>query len=311
MYKDLKIGLALGGGGARGACHIGVLKILEAHGIVPDIVAGTSAGSMIGAMYAAHHNAKLVESKYIEHVESENFSDLGFRYISNSEKDDSIFSQIIKQIKNQYVLAVSSNRTSIVKNERLSKAAKILFGNKQFADLKIPLMVTATDLVSGKPIIYNSGNLIDAVVQSSSIPGFVEPTRIEDRMLVDGGVALPTPVTPLIDICDFIIAVNITLGVENQPNPSNIFEITTRSRDISVSHLNDFLLNKADFVIKPEHNNLHWSAFDKTEKFIELGEIAANHSIENLIFQLDNKLEKPVKNIEESFWTKLKKKLFS
>ena len=78
MYKDLKIGLALGGGGARGACHIGVLKILEAHGIVPDIVAGTSAGSMIGAMYAAHHNAKLVESKYIEHVESENFSDLGF-----------------------------------------------------------------------------------------------------------------------------------------------------------------------------------------------------------------------------------------
>ena len=311
MYKDLKIGLALGGGGARGACHIGVLKILEAHGIVPDIVAGTSAGSMIGAMYATHHNAKLVESKYIKHVHSENFSDLGFRYIANSEKDDSIFSQIVKQIKNQYVLAVSSNRKSIVKNERLAKAAEILFGNKQFKDLKIPLMVTATDLISGKSIIYSSGNLIDAVVQSSSIPGFVEPTQIEERMLVDGGVALPTPVTPLIDNCDFIIAVNITRGVENQPDPSNIFEISTRSRDISVSHLNNFLLNKADFVIKPEHNNLHWSAFDKTEKFIDSGEIAANNSIENLINQLDEKLQRPEKEVQETFWTKLKKRLFS
>ena len=89
MYKNLKIGLALGGGGARGACHIGVLKVLEANGIVPDIVAGTSAGSMIGAMYASHHNAKVVESKYLEHIQSENFNELGFRYIANSEEDES------------------------------------------------------------------------------------------------------------------------------------------------------------------------------------------------------------------------------
>ena len=87
MYKSLKIGLALGGGGARGACHIGVLKVLEANGIVPDIVAGTSAGSMVGAMYASYHNAKMVEQRYLESVESENFNDLGFRYIANSEED--------------------------------------------------------------------------------------------------------------------------------------------------------------------------------------------------------------------------------
>ena len=95
-------------------------------------------------------------------------------------------------------------------------------------------------------------------MQSSSIPGFVEPTFKDDRMLVDGGVVLPTPVTPLIDNCDFIIAVNITRGVENQPEPSNIVEISTRSRDVSVSHLNSFLLSKANFVIKPKHDNLHY-----------------------------------------------------
>ena len=119
MYKNLKIGLALGGGGARGACHIGVLRVLEDNGIIPDVIAGTSAGSMIGAMYASELNAKIVEEKYMKHIQSENFKDLGFRYIPNSEKDDSIFSQIVKQIKNQYVLMVSSNRKSIIKNERL------------------------------------------------------------------------------------------------------------------------------------------------------------------------------------------------
>tara|TARA_Y100000768_G_scaffold387430_1_gene378708 strand:+ start:2259 stop:3194 length:936 start_codon:yes stop_codon:yes gene_type:complete len=311
MYKNLKIGLALGGGGARGACHIGVLRVLEDNGIIPDVIAGTSAGSMIGAMYASELNAKIVEEKYIKHIQSENFKDLGFRYIPNSEKDDSIFSQIVKQIKNQYVLMVSSNRKSIIKNERLSKAAKILFEADRFEDLKIPLFVSATDLITGNPIIYKTGNLVDAVVQSSTIPGFVEPTYQNNRMLVDGGISLPTPVTPLIGECDFIIAVNITRGVTNQPEPNNIFEILNRSRDVSIGQLNKYVLEKSNFVIKPEHNNLHWSAFDQSDEFLEVGRKAALDSIENLLDTLNSNLKNNIKPIKETFWTKIKKRLFS
>ena len=311
MYKNLKIGLALGGGGARGACHIGVLKILEDNGIIPDVIAGTSAGSMIGAMYASEMNAHIVEQKYMKHIQSENFKDLGFRYIANSEKDDSIFSQIVKQIKNQYVLMVSSNRKSIIKNERLSKAANILFETKKFEDLKIPLLVTATDLVTGNPIIYKTGDLVDAVVQSSTIPGFVEPTYQNNRMLVDGGISLPTPVTPLIGECDFIISINITRGVSNQPEPNNIFEILNRSRDISIGQLNKLLLEKANFIIKPEHNNLHWSAFDKSDEFLKVGEKAASDSIESLLNALDSELKDEIKPTKETFWTRIKKRLFS
>tara|TARA_B100000700_G_scaffold56597_1_gene61022 strand:+ start:2087 stop:3022 length:936 start_codon:yes stop_codon:yes gene_type:complete len=311
MYKNLKIGLALGGGGARGACHIGVLRVLEDNGIIPDVIAGTSAGSMIGAMYASELNAKIVEEKYMKHIQSENFKDLGFRYIPNSEKDDSIFSQIVKQIKNQYVLMVSSNRKSIIKNERLSKAAKILFEADRFEDLKIPLFVSATDLITGNPIIYKTGNLVDAVVQSSTIPGFVEPTYQNNRMLVDGGISLPTPVTPLIGECDFIIAVNITRGVTNQPEPNNIFEILNRSRDVSIGQLNKYVLEKSNFVIKPEHNNLHWSAFDQSDEFLEVGRKAALDSIENLLDTLDSNLKNNIKPIKETFWTKIKKRLFS
>ena len=311
MYKNLKIGLALGGGGARGACHIGVLRVLEDNGIIPDVIAGTSAGSMIGAMYASELNAKIVEEKYMKHIQSENFKDLGFRYIPNSEKDDSIFSQIVKQIKNQYVLMVSSNRKSIIKNERLSKAAKILFEADRFEDLKIPLFVSATDLITGNPIIYKTGNLVDAVVQSSTIPGFVEPTYQNNRMLVDGGVSLPTPVTPLMGECDFIIAVNITRGVTNQPEPNNIFEILNRSRDVSIGQLNKYVLEKSNFVIKPEHNNLHWSAFDQSDEFLEVGRKAALDSIENLLDTLNSNLKNNIKPIKETFWTKIKKRLFS
>ncbi|MDC0594157.1 patatin-like phospholipase family protein [Candidatus Marinimicrobia bacterium] len=309
MYKSLKIGVALGGGGARGACHIGVLKSLERRGIIPDIISGTSAGSMIGAMYASHASADIVEEKYTEHVNGEDFKDLGFRYIPNNEKDDSVFSQVFKQIKNQYILMVSSTRKSLVKNERLAKAANNLFESNQFDDLKIPLIVTATDLISGKPMLYKAGNVVDAVVKSSSIPGFVEPTYIDNRMLLDGGIIFPTPVPPLVGECDFIIAVNISKSFNTSEEPDNIFEITNRARDISTLHLNSYLLKQSDFVISPEHKDVHWSAFDRTDEFIENGYNAAQSEMEKLLIQLDSMIEKNVETPKETFWSKLKKRL--
>ena len=309
MYKSLKIGVALGGGGARGACHIGVLKSLERRGIIPDIISGTSAGSMIGAMYASHASADIVEEKYTEHVNGEDFKDLGFRYIPNNEKDDSVFSQVFKQIKNQYILMVSSTRKSLVKNERLAKAANNLFESNQFDDLKIPLIVTATDLISGKPMLYKAGNVVDAVVKSSSIPGFVEPTYIGNRMLLDGGIVFPTPVPPLVGECDFIIAVNISKAFNTSEEPDNIFEITNRARDISTLHLNSYLLKQSDFVISPEHKDVHWSAFDRTDEFIENGYNAAESEMEKLLIQLDSMIEKNVETPKETFWSKLKKRL--
>jgi NTE family protein len=311
MYKNLKIGLALGGGGARGACHIGVLKSLERRGIIPDIISGTSAGSMIGAMYASQASADIVEEKYTEHVNGEDFKDLGFRYIPNNEKDDSVFSQVFKQMKNQYILMVSSTRKSLVKNERLAKAANNLFESNQFDDLKIPLIVTATDLISGKPMLYKAGNVVDAVVKSSSIPGFVEPTYIGNRMLLDGGIVFPTPVPPLVGECDFIIAVNISKAFNTSEEPDNIFEITNRARDISTLHLNSYLLKQSDFVISPEHEDVHWSAFDRTEEFIENGYNAAESEMEKLLTQLDSMIEKSVETPKETFWSKLKKRLSS
>jgi NTE family protein len=212
-------------------------------------------------------------------------------------------------MKNQYILMVSSTRKSLVKNERLAKAANNLFESNQFDDLKIPLIVTATDLISGKPMLYKAGNVVDAVVKSSSIPGFVEPTYIDNRMLLDGGIVFPTPVPPLVGKCDFIIAVNISKAFNASEEPDNIFEITNRARDISTLHLNSYLLKQSDFVISPEHEDVHWSAFDRTEEFIENGYNAAESEMEQLLIQLDSMIEKSVETPKETFWSKLKKRL--
>ena len=135
-------------------------------------------------MYACHRDASVVEKKYIDHINGEDFQDLGFRYIPDDEQDESIFSKIITQMKNQYVLMVSSTRKSIVKAERLEKAAENLFSCRNFDELKIPLIITSTDLISGKPLIYSAGSVLDAVVKSSSIPGFIEPSYKDGSCLL-------------------------------------------------------------------------------------------------------------------------------
>ena len=95
------------------------------------------------------------------------------------------------------------------------------------------------------------------------------------------------------------------------PEPNNIFEILNRSRDVSIGQLNKYVLEKSNFVIKPEHNNLHWSAFDQSDEFLEVGRKAAIDSIENLLDTLDSNLKNNIKPIKETFWTKIKKRLFS
>ena len=158
-------------------------------------------------------------------------------------------------------------------------------------------------------MLYKAGNVVDAVVKSSSIPGFVEPTYIDNRMLLDGGIVFPTPVPPLVGECDFIIAVNISKAFNTSEEPDNIFEITNRARDISTLHLNSYLLKQSDFVISPEHKDVHWSAFDRTDEFIENGYNAAESEMEKLLIQLDSMIEKNVETPKETFWSKLKKRL--
>lgn len=281
--SKLKIGLALGGGGARGAAHIGVLKVLHNNGIIPDVIGGTSAGAVIGAMYAATQDPDWIDKRFKEFMSSDVYTELGVERLQSDQNPDSVIGQVAKFVQNRVVIARALTRTSIIKKDRLVKAFDYLIPVKTFKELKIQLNVYATDLQSGETICYNSGDLIDAVTQSSSIPGFVEPTQNNDKLIVDAGVSAPLPVRELKEKVNFVIGVDISRGAPTQPlKKVNIIEIITRAERITSQYYTNMLSNESDFLIRPDVLGLHWSEFNKYDILVENGMNAANEKIVEL-----------------------------
>ncbi len=178
----VKFGLALGGGGAKGLAHIGVLRVLEEHGLVPDLVAGTSMGALVGALYGFMGGASEVD-KYALGFENTDLS----RYLS---------------------LRVSSS--GLISDRRVRKLLEEAFGSAKIEDLKRPFFTTAVDILSGEEVIFSRGPLAEAVMASISIPVVFPPCNLHGRYLSDGGLVDVVPVDVLKkNGADFIVAVNV------------------------------------------------------------------------------------------------------
>src|SRR5437899_922122 len=162
----VKIGLALGGGAARGFAHIGVIKALEAQGIVPDIVVGTSAGSLVGALYAAGNNGFALQKLALE-------------------MDEAAISD--------WSVPLFAKATGLLKGEALQKFVNKTVSNVPLEKLKKPFGAVATDLNTGLPILFQHGNTGLAVRASSAVPSVFQPVKIGDRVYVDGGLVSPVP----------------------------------------------------------------------------------------------------------------------
>ncbi len=278
----MKIGLALGGGGARGAAHIGVLQVLHDHGFRFDHLAGSSAGAVIGSMYALKQDPYWIEKRFYKFMSSPEFKALGTDRMTDEHDPDSAFSQFASSIRDQIIIMMARNRKSIIRREKLENCIKYLLTADSFSDLKIPIEIVAADLNTGNDVIYNSGDLIEAVTQSSSIPGFVPPLQKEDQLLVDGGIIAPTPVQHLRDKVDFVIASDISKRITRPIARMDIISISMRSEQVTTLGLNHHLLEGADFVIRPEVMGLHWSRFDNFEKLVQYGRQAGEEICDNL-----------------------------
>ncbi len=278
----LNLGLALGGGGARGAAHIGVLQVLHDHGLKISALSGSSAGAVIGAMYAASGDPYWIEKRFYEFMDTAVFKALGTDRMLDDHNPDSVFSQFAKSIRDNVVIMVARNRAAIIKREKLKRCIEFLVPVKDFNDLQIPLKAVTADLNSGDTIIYESGDLIEAVTRSSSIPGFVPPFEEDDRLLVDGGISAPTPVTQLLDCTDFVIASDISKRVTKPLGRQDIIEISMRAEQVTTLYYNTELLKKADFVIRPQVMGLHWSRFDQFERLVQAGRVVAEAELEHL-----------------------------
>jgi NTE family protein len=246
--KKIRIGLALGGGAARGFAHIGVIKALEAQGIYPEIVVGTSAGSVVGALYAAGNDGFGLQKQAME-MDEASISD--------------------------WALPLFSKSSGVLKGEALQTYVNKAVKNTPMEKLKLKFGAVATDLNSGQPILFQRGNTGQAVRASSSVPSVFQPVRIGDRSYVDGGLVAPVPVRFAREMgADFIIAVNISTQADVQAAVSSV-EVLLQTFAIMGQRLNHYELKDADVVIQPALGKMGGNDFASRNLAIMAGEQAA------------------------------------
>lgn len=247
--RPVRVGLALGGGAARGFAHIGVIKALEAQGIVADIVVGTSAGSLVGALYAAGFDGFALNRLALE-MDEATISDWSVPFFSTA--------------------------TGVLKGEGLQNYVNRTVLNVPIEQLKKPFGAVATDLNSGQPILFRRGNTGLAVRASSAVPGVFQPVKIGAHSYVDGGLVSPVPVRFAREMgADFVIAVNISSRPDTQAAGSSV-EVLLQTFNIMGQTINKQELKEADIVIQPSLGAMKGSDFASRNVAILAGEQATS-----------------------------------
>ena len=239
-----RIGLALGGGAARGFAHIGVIEVLEENGIHPDIVTGTSAGSLVAALYASGRTGRELETIALNMDESA-LTDWSFP------------------------------GRGLIRGEALAHYVREATGNKPLEQMKIPLGIVATDLDTGKPILFRRGDVGTAVRASSAVPAVFQPVRIGTHEYVDGGLTSPVPVRSARDMgADVIIAVDIS-QLPDGGDTSNALHMLLQTFSIMGRSINELELKEAEIVLHPKLPGVAGTDFTVRKKNIEAGREAA------------------------------------
>jgi NTE family protein len=252
-----KIALVLGGGGTRGFAHVGVIKALEAQGIVPDIIVGTSVGSAIGALYAAGYS--------------------GFQL-----QDMSI------PMKQERVIAWSLPNRGLFTGKPLQDFINQAVKQQPMEKLRRTFAAVATDLASGEKIVFRTGNTGVAVSASCAVPGIFQPVVINGKSYVDGGLVRPVPVSDARALgADFVIAVNISNLPQNNPTESTM-DVLLQTFDIMSQTINRYELSYADVVIRPVTREIAQGNLDDRHLAILQGEKA----VAAILPELKGKLEK-------------------
>jgi NTE family protein len=248
-FKLPKVGVALGGGFARGLAHIGILKVLEEEKIPIDFIAGTSVGSVIGAAYASGICAKELE-EIASLVRFKDFSRWTF------------------------------SRFGLFSNDKMSVFLHKILRCKTFEELRIPLAIAATDIITGEPAVFTSGDLVDPVRASCAYPGMFQPVRIGGRLLVDGLLAHAVPANPLRDMgAERVISVYLAAHWVKPGGPRHVFDVIGQCFSIAQSRMCGPWQTASDIVLTPEIGEFAYDDFVRAPELIRAGEVAARAAL--------------------------------
>lgn len=244
-----RVGVALGGGFARGLAHIGVLKVLVENNIPIDVLAGVSVGSIVGAGFASG----LSPSEMIDVAKKTQWRTFGRWTVS---------------------------KLGLATNERMATWLRGTLRASTFEDLAIPLFVVAADLSNGEAVTFRSGDLIAPVRASCSFPGLFVPIAYDGRLLVDGAIVGSVPVSPLRD-SKVGVSIGVHLKMSGGPAhvPTNLFQVIGQSFQIAQTQNVAAWRGYCDVVIEPEVNGFDWDDFKRVDELVEAGERAASDTL--------------------------------
>ncbi len=247
-----RIGLALGGGAALGLAHIGVLRVLSDEGIAVHCVAGTSAGSVVGAAFCAGR--------------------------SWGEIWDAA-----RHLEWSHIVSLAVPRRGVLRLDKLERYMERMTGVRDFAGLRIPFAAVATDLERGRPVVFTTGSIARAVRASCSVPGLFEPLRDGDAMLVDGGLVddVPADVARAMG-ADVVVAVNLHAHRHQSGPPRSLLDIAYYTFDILLANSAQKGISSADVVVCPELHGFNYRDLKKVNELADRGEQAMRAALGDL-----------------------------
>ncbi|QHE85627.1 patatin-like phospholipase family protein [Hydrogenophaga sp. BPS33] len=259
-----RLGLALGGGAARGFAHVGVIQVLEQNGIRADVVAGTSVGSMVAAMYASGKTAGELEAAALS-IEEAMLTDWSLPIFGRG----------------------------VLRGEALTRYVRQSVGGKLLENMKIPLGVLATDLATGQGVLFRRGDAAQAVRASSAVPGVFAPVSISGRDYVDGGLVAPVPVRQARDMgAEVVLAVDISSAPEGNPAVGSM-QVLLQTFAIMGQSINRHELGGADLVVRPALTGVGGADFSARLRSIEAGRAAMQAALPQLKALLVRRLPAP------------------
>lgn len=282
-HRGKKIGIALGGGGARGFAHVGILQVLEEAGIPIDVIVGTSMGAVVGGLYARFKSIEDVTDRLQLVLKEHHSKASDLNVYPDDSKGDHFFDHVTKEIKQRLIINLSISRKALLPASRLEDAVASLTDDCVIEELPIPFAAIASDLVTGKGVILSQGSLRKAIVASSSIPGFFPPIEFDGHLLVDGEVTDLIPVETCFALgANYVIAVDVRRDLDLTNNLKHTMDVLLRSARITNYRYAESALKKAHLVIRPAFKDIQWSEFDRFNEIISAGKNAALEALPEL-----------------------------
>ena len=264
ITKRPLLGVALGGGFARGIAHVGALKVLEEEGIPIDYVAGTSVGAIIGAAYCSGMTA--------------------------SELAD-----LARTLRLADFARLTLSRYGFYNNDRMVRFFARVLKRHTFEEMRIPLAIAATEFRTGEPVVFTKGPIVDPIRASCAYPGMFLPVEIDGRSYIDGMLAYAVPSTPLRQMgAERVIAIYLSAHWNNIKPPRHVFEVIGQCFSIAQARLADSWKKDADLVIEPDVNGFAYDCFERTPELIAAGEAAMRAALPQVRTMLNLAIPKSV-----------------